>query len=444
MPEARTAVSDPHTQPAATERRYAWLGWLTAGLSLLFAVVIHHGVGPPPDGEARHWLEPIGFLQRDSLAFAFRSLPIALAVFGAPALIAVVVIWITSVSAVARCIGIASMFATGLFVFYGGFAPFPWEFFRSLGSATLASTAVWVGLIVSAPLLAASWRRVGPAIGTVVYVPIACAAIAFVRNATGTDPELRFAISPWPAVAIFGIEVAGSFFASVWFGVAIVLAGLRSRSGERSGIRIGRGLAAAALGLGATGAGIALAARAGLFPFAIGASTFLLAAGVLLATALFAGVTAEARDPQSLSRRARAFGLAAALIAIPLLSGEWLAQRDYDRTRNLRAQKIIDALEQYYARESLYPETLEALVASGDLDGIPEPAIGFRALDSSRFGYHDFGTSYLLEFAAPRWVECAYSPPYAEEDDYDDDEEPSEDSDLGGSWSCPAEPPELW
>ena len=61
----------------------------------------------------------------------------------------------------------------------------------------------------------------------------------------------------------------------------------------------------------------------------------------------------------------------------------------------------------------------------------------------------------LLEFAAPRWVQCAYNPPYGDEDfgedDFFDDTEEGledlgyEDEDLGaGSWSCPEKPPELW
>ena len=104
-------------------------------------------------------------------------------------------------------------------------------------------------------------------------------------------------------------------------------------------------------------------------------------------------------------------------------------------------KRILDGLERHYAREQLYPDSLEELVAAGDLDALPSPAIGFRSLGGADFHYQNFGTSYLLDFAAPRWVECAYSPPYAEEEEEDDD---GADEALGGSWSCPAEPPELW
>ena len=47
----------------------------------------------------------------------------------------------------------------------------------------------------------------------------------------------------------------------------------------------------------------------------------------------------------------------------------------------------------------------------------------------------------ILEFSAPRWIQCAYNPPYA--DEYEEEED-AELEDLGGSWSCPSKPPELW
>jgi hypothetical protein len=158
--------------------------------------------------------------------------------------------------------------------------------------------------------------------------------------------------------------------------------------------------------------------------------------------------------------------------------GELWARFDYSRTRDVYAQRIIDALQKYYARESLYPETLEALVEAGDLAAVPRPAIGFRFLDDSGFTYQAFGTSYLLEFAAPRWVQCAYNPPYTENGDagaeaappdgdasaaapeappaQGDDEpaarQPRVAADgaagageaLAGAWSCPQSPPELY
>jgi hypothetical protein len=48
-------------------------------------------------------------------------------------------------------------------------------------------------------------------------------------------------------------------------------------------------------------------------------------------------------------------------------------------------------------------------------------------------------------------VQCAYNPPYfdeedGEEEEFEDEEIPSEEDEDGlpGSWSCPSKPPELW
>jgi hypothetical protein len=152
-------------------------------------------------------------------------------------------------------------------------------------------------------------------------------------------------------------------------------------------------------------------------------------------------------QPARLAEHARLFGTAALLIGLPLLVGQLLARSDYVTTREGRAQQVIDALEAYYAENELYPETLAELVESGRLESIPQPRIGFAPLSDQQFVYQSFGTSYLLEFAAPRWVQCAYNPPYAdlvEEDEADDAGEDGDGADLGGSWSCPSNPPELW
>jgi hypothetical protein len=125
---------------------------------------------------------------------------------------------------------------------------------------------------------------------------------------------------------------------------------------------------------------------------------------------------------------------------------------DYRRTRDARAGAIIDGLQAYYEREELYPDTLDELVSSAVLGEIPEPSIGFGFLYDADFEYQNFGTGYVLEFHAPRWVQCAYNPPW--QDEYEDEEpdvaaEPDDDEfesdeSLGGAWSCPSEPPKLW
>jgi hypothetical protein len=121
-------------------------------------------------------------------------------------------------------------------------------------------------------------------------------------------------------------------------------------------------------------------------------------------------------------------------VALPVLGGLAWVERDYTFTRDHRAGLVNEALARYLERTGEYPETLEALVDAGLLRHVPEPRIGFRLLGGQQsFVYQNFGISYLLEFSAPRWVQCAYNPPY-------EDEEES----APGSWSCPSRPPELW
>ena len=134
--------------------------------------------------------------------------------------------------------------------------------------------------------------------------------------------------------------------------------------------------------------------------------------------------------------------MGAGLVALPLAAGQAWAFFDYQLTREVRARAIIEALERHIERESHYPDSLEALVEAGDLKEIPRPSIGVGPGVGEPFLYQSFGASYLLEFTATRWVQCAYTPAPI----YDDDEDPEEyaDDELGESWSCPSRPPELW
>src|SRR5690606_11932655 len=261
--------------------------------------------------------------------------------------------------------------------------------------------------------------------------------VAVLRNVTGTNPRLPFALSPWPAFQVFGLEVAGTVVAALLAGVALGLVGLH---------RLARGRGAArALGVLLLAAGLAVPplwlwlGGGGRLPFRTGARAGTIASGVA-ALALVLAALAPAGPRPRLARRARAAGTAALLVGLPLVVGELWARLDYHRTRDVRAARIIDALERHYEAEGLYPERLSALVADGYLEAVPKPAIGFGFLrDGARFQYQAFGTSYLLEFAAPRWVQCAYNPPYEDEEEGGEDEEAG-----GGAWSWPATPPELW
>jgi hypothetical protein len=126
------------------------------------------------------------------------------------------------------------------------------------------------------------------------------------------------------------------------------------------------------------------------------------------------------------------------LAALPLVAGQALTRVDYSLTRDGRAQQVIDALAAQREKTGEYPDALSELVDAGLLEAVPRPHIGFG--DSQEFVYQNFGESYLLEFSAPRWIQCAYNPPY----ELAPGEEPEDGEELGGAWSCPQKPPELW
>jgi hypothetical protein len=129
-----------------------------------------------------------------------------------------------------------------------------------------------------------------------------------------------------------------------------------------------------------------------------------------------------------------------------------IVERDYTFTRDSRAYGITEALQAYYDREEAYPDQLTELVDLGLLDAVPVPRVGFAFIEEQEFVYQNFGISYLLEFSTPRWVQCAYNPPYQDEDEEGFEEELEDEldgelddeGDLPGSWSCPSKPPELW
>jgi hypothetical protein len=279
-----------------------------------------------------------------------------------------------------------------------------------------------------------------------VFLPVCFGVLAFVRNATGTDPNLPFAISPWPAVPVFGIEVGGLFVMVCLLGAALGVGGIalaRSRESSSAAAPI----AGIILGIGVPVALLAAGSALSLLPFKAGAEILGFVAIACAIVIAFSSATGEL-SPEAMRTRTRHLAVGAALIAVPLFSSEVWARWDYYWTREHHAREIINAMEQYLEKEDLYPDELEDLVKTGYLDEIPEPAIGFGFLYDGHFRYRSFGSSFILEFPAPRWVECAYTPPYDDEEEYEEEDEAlAEDGEgdgLGEAWSCPENPPELW
>jgi hypothetical protein len=456
------------------------LGWAAVAAALGYAVLVHYGVGPNNQGREWHWYTPRSFLLDVDLLYpVFESVGRALVGVGIPAAALAIAVIALCRSAVGRALALASLVAVLLFAFYGVQAPFVWNFFHWRASAVLTLMAVVVGFSLAAPWLAQSWLRLSWPLRLLVYLPIVFAVFAFVRNATGTDESLLYAISPWPAVPVFGIEVGALFVAAWLVGAGVGLRAIALPVGwprRLAGLLLAVALPVLLLWIGS---------QLGLFPFRAGPRTFL---GAALVTALSIAVAAAVRrGGDRLGQRARHLLVGAALIGIPLIGSEAAARYDYFLTREIRARRIIDALDSFFRRETVYPDSLMQLVESGDIDAIQPPAIGFRFLDAAKFRYGNFGTSFILEFAAPRWVECAYTPPFSEEEEEvgsqglgDQEAQPSnpadaeapaanpadadappvnpadadaaedepggadEDASLGEAWSCPSKPPELW
>jgi hypothetical protein len=126
---------------------------------------------------------------------------------------------------------------------------------------------------------------------------------------------------------------------------------------------------------------------------------------------------------------------------LPLV-GQALTRLDYSVTRDERAQSLIEALAAHRERSDVYPDELGELVTAGLLPEVPRPRIGFGS--QQEFTYQNFGESYLLEFSAPRWIQCAYNPPYEDDEDAPEADDAEGDGLGEGAWSCPSKPPELW
>jgi len=413
------------TQAAGPKRAALGVGWAGALLSLLWAALLHHGLGP--SFRKGSWLEPSSFLLGDVPdellpAFALLVLPCAALALA---------VAFTTRSVLARALAGVATVASACFVFYGLAADRVWRFFHWRWSAAAVLFSAVVALACYAPLLASAWRRLGWPLRLATYLPVFAFLVVYERNVTGTNAELPFALSPWPVVQVLGLELVASAIAALELGVALGLAGLA------------RGPLLAALGVLATAtfplASLAAGSASGLLPFPAGSRLFTGAAvaclGVLAACALW-----PPRGREAWGRRAANVALGGVLAALPLVAGQALTRIDYTVTRDGRAQQIIDALAAQRERTGAYPEQLSELVEAGLLSEVPRPQVGFAS--GQEFVYQNFGESYLLEFSAPRWIQCAYNPPWqldpGEELDLEDGE------DASGSWSCPQKPPELW
>jgi hypothetical protein len=439
-------VSSALPAAGARLRWPALAGWVLSFAAVGFAAWVYWGLGPRP--KTRDWWEPKASVARalseTSLAPLVEDLPVALGGFGLASLALAAAVFATTRSALARFLAVFGVLATLCFVFYSVEARFVWSFFRWRWSASLALFAAVVAAAVTAPLLAASWLRQRWPLRVALYLPLLLGVLVYERNVTGTDPALRFALSPWPVIQIFGLELVATCLGAAVMGVGIglVAAARARREGRPAFFGVG-GLAAAALPVAALG----LASLQDLLPFAAGPRFFGLLAGLSLATFGLASAFGLGGSPAATAERGLVWSVGGLLVLAPIALGQVLARLDYMATRDGHAKTIIEHLDRYREREGAFPDELTQLVEAGDLERIPVPRIGFRMFSDQEFVYQNFGESYLLEFSAPRWIQCAYNPPYDGEEGEDEEAEPAADGDdtLGsGQWSCPSKPPELW
>jgi hypothetical protein len=425
-------------------------GWALAGLQLAVTAFVHKGLGTSQNEISPSFFEATGFLRESELLGAYLE-PLAggALLCAAPAIIAAGIFG-CSRSAVARTIGICGVVWVALMSYYAlSDALRIWQFFHWRGSAVILLSGAVIGATLSAPLLARSWLRLRAPAQLASYLPVAFAAMAIIRNATGTDENLAFNLSPWPAISLIGFDIGCVLALSVLLGLLIGVSGFVPRRSSRllRGLLCGIGIA------------VPVASLVDHFP----GSPLWMIASVGVGTA--AALALTLRGPGSAARSAAHIALAIALVWLPLASGNALADADYTVTRHVRARAITDALADYYAQAEEYPDTLGKLVEAGRLEHIPSPRVGFALfarlgwLEPPRFHFQNFGSSYVLEFIATEWIMCSYNPPwpdegeeyadeeYAEGIDYDEGETIEEAGDVEdgrGVWNCPESRPDLW
>jgi len=434
-------VSSEAAAPASLVR--ALSGWALMLVLLGYALFLHHGLGPFPDRALEIW-SPREFLIRQSWITPFEEhLGLGVLAFMLPAALGTVGVFRLSRSSIARMLALSAVVMCGLFAFYGlsERGPGIWNFFHWRGSAVMVGIALVLAATASAPLLATRWLRLPVAARVAVYLPVLLGVVVMMRNVTGTDPTLRFAISPWPVVPLFGLKFGSVAILGVIGGMA-----LAAWSTARDAEGAAKPAARRAVGLVAALLVPALWFKLWHPTFPVKGMVVVTAAGA--AFVLGAAFLGRA-DARGLRSRHLAWGFLLALL--PLAIGKTWADLDYSRTREGSARVVIDGLAAYYEDHQEYPEDLQELVDLEYLERIPRPKIGFGFIEAQEFVYQSFGNSYNLEFSSPDWVQCAYNPAWSEED-WDDEEaddpeaaaEAGGEESLGESWSCPSSPPELW
>jgi len=371
--------------------------------------------------QARHegrW-EPRGLIPL--LLFALP--PVALTVLG----------FLLFRSAAARVLILALGLALCAFSYYGWLDPQTWQDYSWRWPAVLLSTSLFVALFALGPWLVRAVRRL-PMPATVGVAAAFAVVVYFLSiEVTGTNPELQWNISPWPTLTLYGFLLVGLVVA-----VAELAAGV--------GL-----LARGAGGAGRTALAALVAAALGVLLHRIPFST----TGVvqLAVVALPAALLAAVAGRRSAAPRALDFVAAGLLALVAIELGRWQGEYFLANGRDEIAPRVTEALERYREEQGNYPFELTDLVPRY-LPEIPRPRSGWLDSKNERFIYTFLGDNFLLEFPGVVWVQCAYSPPYVEVAEDEDEpvaaapgvaaEPPREREVLEASWTCESKPPRLW
>jgi hypothetical protein len=319
------------------------------------------------------------------------------------------------------------------FGYYGWLDPETWQDYTWRWPAVLLVTATYLSTFLLAPSLVRAVRARPGGLQAAALLAFAAPVYFLSIEVTGTNPRLQWNVSPWPTVTLYGFLLLG-----LLLGVIHLAAGV--------GLLVRGRAAGAARTVLAVAVAAALAAALRPIPFAK-AGAIQLALLALPAGLLAALVGRRGED----GRPALAYLLAGVLLLANIKVGQWQGEAFLAEARDEIAPRVIAALERHRQERGSYPEELPELVPAY-LPEIPLPSIGWLDSGDETFMYTVLGDSFLLEFPHVLWVQCAYSPAYAEEEADDeeaadaaeanaaaDDEEP-----LPATWSCESKPPRLW
>jgi hypothetical protein len=411
------------------------------------------GAGPTPSERAedvawwrpRGWArqldwEPLAPLQQigadvEQARHEGRSEPrglIPLALFALPPLLLGAAGFALFRSAEARVLVLAFTLLLCAFSYYGWLDPETWKDYSWRWPAVLLTTSLYLSAFALAPALLRTFRRRSAAARATAILAFVVSVYFLSIEISGTNPELDWNISPWPALTLFGFLLFG-----LAIGAVHVAAGLGVAAGQRLG---GAGRVGVAAGVAAL-----LAVLLYWLPFARWSPGRM--AALVLAAAVLAAWTASRAADGSAARFLIGGGL---LVLGSIQVGRWQGEFFLARSRDEIAPRVVEAVERYHAERGSYPDELRQVVPEY-LPEMPLPRVGWFDDPDENFNYINLGDSFLLEFPSVLWVQCAYSPAYREEEE---EEEESPDVAAGGeaegealleaAWSCESKPPRLW